>query len=55
MGRNKSIGKKIKIAKATRTVKAAPRWIDLKIFGLARARFRSLKRFSSKKRGGLKV
>jgi len=39
MARNKSLGKKLKLASATKE-KAAPRWIDIKKFGLKRARSR---------------
>ena len=53
--KNKTHGKKLKIAKAAKKASPAPRWIDLKVFGLQRARFRSTKRFANKKRGGLQI
>ncbi len=46
------------MAKAKISAKAAPRWLDLKVFGLKRARYKSLKRFASRhwrRRGKLKV
>ncbi|MCK5477155.1 MAG: 50S ribosomal protein L39e [Candidatus Aenigmarchaeota archaeon] len=44
----KTLGKKIKLAVAHRTANPSPRWIDIKVFGLKRARYRSLKRFRNK-------
>ena len=52
------MGRKVKLAKAKITSKAAPRWLDLKVYGLTRARYKSLKRFASRhwrRRGKLKV
>jgi len=54
----KSYGRKVKISKAKFSRKPAPRWVDLRVFGLKRARFKSVKRFASRhwrKRGKLKV
>ncbi len=45
---SKSLGNKIKRAKLYRVHSPAPRWIDLKIFGLGKALYRSIKRFRSK-------
>ena len=44
----KTLGKKIKIAVAHRTADPSPRWVDIKVFGLKKARFRSVKRFRSR-------
>ena len=49
MGRHKSTSLKIKLVSAKKKAKAAPRWVDLKKFGLARARFRSIRRFRRRK------
>ncbi len=48
MSKTKTHGKKLKLAKADRTASPAPRWLDIKIFGLKKARFNSLKRFRSR-------
>lgn len=48
MSTKKTHGKKLKLAKADRVASPAPRWIDLKIYGLKQARFRALKRFRSR-------
>lgn len=57
MGSKKTFSKKKKLIKAAKTAKPAPRWADLKKFGMARARFRSIKRFASRhwRRDNLKV
>lgn len=44
----KTISKKLKLITAKKTAKPAPRWADLKRFGLLRARFKSIKRFKSR-------
>lgn len=43
MSSNKSKGKKKRLAKANKSAKSAPRWVSLKVFGLDRARKRSIK------------
>ncbi len=57
MGRYKTGWQKMRIVKAKKSAKAAPRWIDLRVFGLGRARFRSVKRFRSRhwRRGASKI
>jgi ribosomal protein L39E len=58
MSRNKSHGKKLKLASAKKKARGAPRWADIKKFGLGKARFRSIQRFRRRhwrKRGKLKV
>ena len=45
---SKTLGNKIKRAKLFRSHGPAPRWIDLKVFGLGRAFTRSVKRFRTK-------
>ncbi|MCK5039377.1 MAG: 50S ribosomal protein L39e [Candidatus Aenigmarchaeota archaeon] len=44
----KTLGRKIKLAVAHRKADPSPRWIDIKVYGLQKARFRSLKRFRSR-------
>lgn len=48
MASRKKLGKKKRLIKLERSSKSAPRWIDLKVFGLGRARTRSVKRFRSR-------
>jgi len=48
MSKTKTHGRKLKLAKADKTASPAPRWLDIKIFGLKKARFRSLKRFRTR-------
>ena len=58
MSGNKTLTKRIKLSVAKRTAAPAPRWVDLKVYGLGRARFRSVKRFVSRhwrKRGKVDV
>jgi len=57
MGKYKTAWKKSRLIKAKISSKAAPRWVDLRVFGLARARFRSVKRFRSRhwRRGASKI
>ena len=58
MSSNKTLSRRIKLAVAKRTASPAPRWIDLKVYGLGKAKFRSVKRFASrhwKKRGKVDV
>ncbi|MFB6207896.1 MAG: 50S ribosomal protein L39e [Candidatus Nanohaloarchaea archaeon] len=43
MSSNKSKGKKKRLAKANKTAKSAPRWASLKVYGIDRARKKSLK------------
>ncbi len=43
MSSNKSKGMKKKLAKANNTARSAPRWAALKLFGMDRARKKSLK------------
>ncbi len=43
MASNKSKGKKKRLGKAANSAKSAPRWISLKVFGLDRARKKSIK------------
>jgi len=45
---SKSYGGKKRLIAAAKTHAPAPRWIDLKIFGLGKAMRRSIKRFRSK-------
>jgi ribosomal protein L39E len=42
MARNKTYSKKVKMVKASKVSKSAPRWCDLKVFGLLRARFKRI-------------
>jgi ribosomal protein L39E len=55
MSRNKPMGRKLRLAAAGK-VRSAPRWADIKKFGLKRARTRRI-RVSTKnwRRGKLKV
>ena len=58
MSRHKTLTKKIKLAVAKSKAAPAPRWIDLKVYGIGKARFRSVKRFASRhwrKRGKVDV
>ncbi|MCK4555185.1 MAG: 50S ribosomal protein L39e [Candidatus Aenigmarchaeota archaeon] len=48
MSVHKTHGKKQKLAKAARKSSPAPRWVDLKVFGLGRAKFRAVKRFADR-------
>ncbi|MDY6789248.1 MAG: 50S ribosomal protein L39e [Candidatus Nanohaloarchaea archaeon] len=48
MGSNKSKSKKKRLAKANKSAKSAPRWVDLKKFGLKRSLTRSVKRRRSR-------
>jgi len=43
MGRNKSKGKKKRLAKANKSAKSSPRWVTLKAFGMDKARHKTLK------------
>jgi ribosomal protein L39E len=54
MSRNKSAGKKLRIAAAEK-VRSAPRWADIKKFGLKRARGRRIRVRTRSKGTGLKV
>lgn len=49
MSKHKTKGKKMKMAKAAKTASSAPRWADIKKFGLGKARFRAIKRFKSRR------
>jgi len=44
----KTLGKKIKLACSHRSADPSPRWADIKVYGIQKARFRSIKRFRSK-------
>lgn len=58
MSRNKSHGKKLKLAAAKKKAMPAPRWADIKKFSMGKARFRSIQRFRRRhwrRRGKLKV
>ncbi len=48
MSSRKSSGKKKRLNKAEKTAKSAPRWVDLKTFGLKRSLTRSVKRRKSR-------
>lgn len=48
MGSNKSRGKKKRLGKRNSEAKTAPRWVDLKKFGIGQARRRSVKRRRSR-------
>ncbi|MCK5290079.1 MAG: hypothetical protein KAJ56_03960 [Candidatus Aenigmarchaeota archaeon] len=48
MSKHKTFSKKIKMLTEKAVSKAAPRWIDLKVFGLQRARHKAVKRFGSR-------
>ena len=55
MSRNKTLGKKIKLA-ALGKLRSAPRWADIKKFGLKRARTRRISiRTKSWRRDKLKI
>jgi len=43
MSSNKTSGTKKRLAKAASTAKSAPRWVSLKVFGLDRAKKKSIK------------
>jgi len=43
MASDKSKGKKKRLANAAKTAKSAPRWVSLKVFGMDRARKKSIK------------
>ncbi|MCK5299980.1 MAG: hypothetical protein KAJ54_02415 [Candidatus Aenigmarchaeota archaeon] len=42
MGRNKTYAKKKKMVKAASKARNAPRWCDLKTYGMLRARFKRI-------------
>lgn len=55
MSRNKTIGKKLKLA-ALGKIRSAPRWADIKKFGLRRARTRRVRvRTKNWRRDKLKI
>ncbi|WEL19412.1 50S ribosomal protein L39e [Candidatus Nanohalococcus occultus] len=43
MSSNKSKAKKIRLAKAKKTAKSAPRWVSIKAFGMDKARKKTIK------------
>ncbi len=51
MSRNKPAGKKLRIAAASK-VRSAPRWADIKKFGLKRARARRIRVSGRTRRSG---
>lgn len=48
MGSRKNKGKKKRLIKAEKSAKSAPRWVDLKKFGLKRSITRSVKRMKDR-------
>lgn len=48
MGSRKSRGTKKRLAAAKKRAKSAPRWVDLKTYGMKRSMTRSVKRRSSR-------
>ncbi|MCJ7479374.1 MAG: 50S ribosomal protein L39e [Candidatus Nanohaloarchaeota archaeon QJJ-7] len=48
MGSRKSSGKKKRLKKAANRAKSAPRWVDLKKFGMKRSLTRAVKRQKSR-------
>lgn len=48
MSKQKTFVKKMKMLTEKAIGKAAPRWIDLKVYGLQRARHKTVKRFRSR-------
>lgn len=44
----KTKGRKLKLAKAARTSSPVPRWVDIRVFGMGKARFRAVRRFKSR-------
>jgi len=48
MASRKSSGKKKRLNKAEKTAKSAPRWVDLKKYGLKRSLTRAVKRRKSR-------
>jgi len=48
MAARKNLGKKKRLISGARSAKSAPRWIDLKKFGIKRSMSRSTKRFKSR-------
>jgi ribosomal protein L39E len=48
MGSRKSRGKKKRLNKANKEAKSAPRWVDLKKYGMKRSMTRSVKRRRSR-------
>ena len=44
----KNYSKKQKLISAKKTARPAPRWADIRLFGLLRSRFKSIKRFKSR-------
>jgi ribosomal protein L39E len=44
----KSLGRKLRLIKAEKEAKSAPRWVDIKKYGLKRSITRSVKRFRSR-------
>lgn len=48
MGSRKSGGKKKRLKKAENSAKSAPRWVDLKKYGLKRSLTRAVKRRKSR-------
>ncbi len=56
MASRKDLRKKIRLISAYKSARPAPRWADIRKFGLARARFRSIQRFRRRhwRRGKIK-
>ena len=54
MSRNKPAGKKLRIAAASK-VRSAPRWADIKKFGLKRARARRIRVPAARGKRGAKL
>ncbi|MEA3229897.1 MAG: hypothetical protein U9P44_03200 [archaeon] len=48
MSKHKTFAKKMKMLTSKVDIKAAPRWIDLKVYGMQRAKFKAVKRFKSR-------
>ncbi len=48
MAARKNLGKKKRLIRSYKTAKSAPRWTDLKKYGLKRAMTRATKRFRSR-------
>lgn len=44
MSRWKTVARKLRLIVARKKARGSPRWVDLRVFGLARARYKSVQR-----------
>lgn len=45
MSRWKTLARKLRLVVARKKARGSPRWVDLRTFGLSRARFKSVQRY----------